>query len=241
MLNFIIYEDCKKMIEIYKKVIDEFVGKRKDGYHTLIFSQFDKDTKKKIKEIDGRKIFLLDIEVPGKSGIDLAREIRRSGDWISQIIIISAFERFKYDVFSAKLLALDFISKGENISSRLKESLVCAYDIATTYRSFSFQFEGDIYHVPYQDILYFAKDLNDNYTSIVTNNHTFKVKKSISEIEKLLHHDLRFFKTHQSCIVNLHRIVSVDMASSIIHFEKANTPLLARNKKKELKERLTNC
>ena len=241
MLNFIIYEDSTSMREIYERVIHGFMGVPKDSYRILPFSRFDKNTKKQLETVDGRKIYILDMDVEGKSGIDLARDIRKKGDWISQIIVISAFEHFKYDVFTSKLLALDFISKQEDIVFRLKEALTCAYEITMTNQTFSFQMDGEIYHVPYHDILFFSKDLNENSTSLITHHHTFKVKKSIIEIEKMLDHDVRFFKTHQSCIVNLHKIVSIDTESSTIYFETVCTNLLARNKKKALKERLTSC
>lgn len=239
MLNFIIYEDQRRMRDLYEKVILEFLGNKKDGYRIIHIPRFTENTRKEIEQLDGKKIYLLDIQVPGKSGFDLAREIRYSGDWLSQIIVISGYEHFKSDVFSSKTLTLDFISKDEDIQKRLRETLELAYGISTTHRFFSFQSNGEIFRIPYHDILYFSKELNDNYTSIVTVKQTHKVKKSISQIEKILGNDLRFLKTHQSCIINLHNVQSVDLKIPIINFGDKETNLLSREHRKELKERLT--
>lgn len=240
MLNFIIYEDHQIMRDLYAKVVNKFIGNKQDTYNIIPISEFDDTTKGQLESLEGRKIYILDIEVPGKSGFDFAREIRKSGDWKSQIIIVSAFEHFRYDIFMSKILTLDFISKNENIDTRLKESLELAYDISTSYRSFSFKSNGAIFHIPYRDILYFEKDLNDNYTSVVTKNNTYKVKRSIMQIERLVATDWRFFKTHQSCIVNLQNIESVDLTDQIIYFGERQTNLLTRERKKELQEKLIN-
>lgn len=241
MLNFIIYEDHRNMRELYEQVVHAFIGSKRDGYKIIPISKFNEKTKMQLESLEGRKIYILDIEVPGKSGLDLAREIRNSGDWFSQIIIISAFEHFKYDIFTGKMLTLDFISKEEDVEKRLRETLELAYHITTPYRCFSFQSKGEILRLPYQDILYFVKNLNDNYTSIVTHQNTYKVKKSILQIERSLGNDLRFFKTHQSCIINLMNVKSVNLSNPTINFGGKKTNLLSREHKKELKERLMNC
>lgn len=238
MLNFIIYEDSKKMRDLYEKVIDQFIGNKQEEYHIIQIHEFNPVSQKRLEKLEGRKIYILDLKVPGKSGYDFAREIRNSGDWKSQIIIISAFEHLKNHIFMGKMLTLDFISKKENIATRLEETLEVAYNISTSHRFFSFRSGGELFHLPYHDILYFEKDLNDNYTSIITYQNTYKIKKSILQIERILENDLRFLKTHQSCIVNLYNIKSVNLSKKIINFGEKQTCLLSREHKKELKERL---
>ncbi len=240
MLNFIIYEDHKKMRDLYEKVVHKFIGSKKDVYNIIPISEFDETTQDQLGSLEGRKIYILDIQVPGKSGFDFAREIRKSGDWKSQIIIVSAFEHFRYDIFMSKILTLDFISKNEDIAQRLKETLNIAYDICTSHRAFSFKFNGIVFRLPYRDILYFEKDLNDNHTSVVTKQGTYKVKKSIAQIERLVQNDVRFLKTHQSCIINLQNVESINLTDHTISFGEKQTNLLSREHKKELQEKLIN-
>lgn len=240
MINFIIYEDNYNATRIYESIIHEFIGGKSDGYKIVSFSRYDDELKKGISKLFGKNIFILDVNVPGKNGLDFARDIRMSGDWLSQIIIVSDFEQYRNESFNKKMLTLDFIQKKE-VSYKLKETLNTAYIITNTHRAFSFQYNGDFYQIPYHDILYFEKDLCDNYSFVVTTKGRHKVKESISSIEKRLGNDLRFFKTHRSCIINLHNVRRVKLATNTIFFDNGfKTTLLSRDKKKELKDKLTN-
>lgn len=132
------------MIDLYEQVIYEFIGYRNDSFHIAKISNFNRSTQKRLDSLEGRKIYILDIDVPGKSGLDLAREIRQSHDWDSQIIIISILDDQRTLVFTNKILALDFISKTENVAKRLRETLDVAYNISTNHHFFSFQYNRPV-------------------------------------------------------------------------------------------------
>lgn len=61
---------------MYKDVIHNFFGNKDQNYKIVEFDRYTNTTLKQIKRIEGKKVFLLDIDVPGKSGLDLARKIR---------------------------------------------------------------------------------------------------------------------------------------------------------------------
>ncbi len=240
MLNFIIYEDNAKARELYKSIVTDFIGGKMDGYNISSFGRYEDYLKNGISKLLGKKIYILDIEVPGKNGLDFARDIRASGDWLSQIIIISNYDNYRQEAFTSKMLTLDFISKRDNVPVKLKETLSVAYKITTTHLAFTFQYNSELYRIPYQDILFIKKELNDNYSLIITERGSYRIKKSIKKIEKELANDARFFKTHQSCIVNLYNITSVNLTDSIIYFKNKKTDLLTRDRKTPLKEKLAN-
>lgn len=238
MINFIIYEDDKKWQEHYKKVILKTMGNKKEKYHIYTIEKYTKEAKRIIDSLIGKNIFLLDIEVPGKTGLDLAREIRNAGDWTSQMIMITSHSEFKEEGFTSKILMLDFIDKKENIEEDIRASIVLALQIHSHYKSFNFKYNNELYQIPYKDILYFEKNLNNNYTSIFTKTNMYKMKQSIKNIETELMTIPNFFKTHQSCIVNLKNIKHIDFSKNCIYFHNSKINLLSRNKKKELKERM---
>lgn len=238
MINFIIYEDSKAWQEHYKRAILKVIGHKQDKYQILVIDKYTKEAKKKIENLIGKNIFLLDMEVPGKSGLDLAREIRNSGDWASQMIMITSHNCFKEEGFTSKVLMLDFIDKNANMEENIRSAIVVALRIHAHYKSFNFIYNKELYQIPYQDILYFEKNLNNNYTSIITKKEEYKIKQSIKNIETELRTVPSFFKTHQSCIVNLENILHVDFSESTIYFTKHEVTLLSRNKKKELKEKI---
>lgn len=240
MVNFIIYEDKEIVRNNYVKIIHKFMGKNDAAYKIYQFSAYSSKVKNFINESIGHNIYILDIEVPGKSGLDLAREIRATGDTDSQLLIVTAHKELLDNNFINRSLILSFVSKYDNCEENLLLALTDAYINVTKYKSYVFKNDGDLYRIPYDDILFFEIDPEYGHVNIVTKNKSFIVKKTISAILNELE-DSRFMKTHKSCIVNLYNIEKVDLSDLIIYFFNGKTTdLLSRNYKKELQERLIN-
>lgn len=238
MINFVLYEDGKEMRERYKKIILKLIGPNNNNFKIIEIDKYNQEAEKKLSNIVGNKIYLLDVEVPGKSGLDLARKIRNDRDWDSQIIVITSHEQYSNIGYTSKLLMLDFISKYSNIEKELKETLGVAVGIFTKQKSITFTLNGELYQIPYNQILYIEKSLNNNNCKIVTNDGEYFTRDTIQHLEEILSNDQRFMKTHRSCIVNLSNVSSIDLANNIIFFPNKQIDLIARNKKRELKERL---
>ena len=236
MINFIIYEDQKEFREIYISAILKIIGSKNNAYKIIEIDKYDKTTLPKIQKLVGKNIYILDIEVPGKSGLDLAREIRNNGDWQSQMIVVTSHEQMKNTTLTSKMLMLDFISKYYDMEESLKESIKLSLDILNFHKSLNFQSNGELYQIPYNDILYIEKNVDNPYSTIVTKNENIETKRLIGTIENELIEDKRFFRTHRSCIVNLDNITSIELRENIIHFGKKETNLLSREKKAELKQ-----
>lgn len=238
MINFIIYENEQAFCDLYKSAIINLMGSDDNSYKIIIINKYDKEAAKTLANLRGKKIYLLDIEVPGKSGLDLAREIRMDGDWLSQIIIITHYEQYKNINFTGKILMLDFISKNKDLSLRLKEALMVVYDIICEQKSLNFQYNGEIFQIPYNEILFIEKNLNDNCSTIITVDRKVQIKQTINNLDDFLKGDPRFMKTHRSCIVNLNNVRSIDLKNNIIKFKNTQTDLLSRSRKQEIKERI---
>lgn len=238
MLNFIIYEDEKKFREKYISIILKLIGGMKIAYRIVEFDHYDKKTIPQIKGLVGKKVFILDIEVPGKSGLDLAREIRNGGDWESPMIVITTHEQMKTAAFTSRMLMLDFISKFYNCDDNLRDTLKISLDIIKATPSLNFQYNGELVQIPYRDILFIEKNVDDLYSTVVTKSEKIKIKLPISTIEEELKKDSRFFRTHRSCIVNLDKITKVELKNCVMHFGDIESQLLSRDKKSELKIRL---
>lgn len=240
MFNVIIYEDNIKTQELYIDIITTFFNRKEQVVNFHTFTKYTVNLEKKMAAIPGKKIFIFDIEVPGKSGLDLARLIRNNGDWTSPLILITSYEEFKYTSYTSKFLMLDFISKKENIKTRLTDSLKIAYNVLDVCTSYVFQYNGELFHILYSDILYFEKDFNDNYTFLYTISDSYKIHENILQIAKKFKYNDTFFRTHRSCIVNVDNIVSLDTKTNTIYFKKRCTKLLTDSNKNILKGKLEN-
>lgn len=236
MINFIIYEDDESLRSTYKNIIRNFM--RNLNYDIYDFSKFNKEVYDKIKNIMGKKIFLLDAEVTGVSGLEIAKNIRNSGDWDSQIIVITECERYLELSFTTRLLRFDFISKFSDIKRELYFSLNTAYNILNNRDTLVFKCGGEIFQLLYNDIYYIEKNLCDNDSTIFTRGDSYVIKSSINKIMEKIGDDPRFFKCHRSCIVNLNNICSFDMNNNVIRFRDAEVNLISRDKRKELKDKL---
>lgn len=234
MLNFIIYEDDDVTQKEYAKIINKFIMKKDIPYKIIKINSYDNPTKNLIKNLEGAKIFVIDIEVPGKSGLELSREIRNSGDWNSPIIICSSHKELKNTGFASRLLMLDFIIKDKNILNNLEKALKVAFNIIDCHKSYNFKFNGEYYQIPYESILFIEKNLNDNYSTLFTKRSKYVIKDSIINILSNLN-DERFLKCSRSCIVNMDNILSIDFINSTICFGELSTDLVSREGKKALR------
>ena len=240
MISCIIYEDNEDMQVLYKEIVKAYFSARGFKVSFYTFNSYKKGLENKLCDLPGKKMFILDIEVPGKSGLDLARIIRTSGDWLSPMIVVTSYDHLKSTGFTSKMLMLDFISKKENLKNRLQESLITAENIFNDNSDYTFQYNGELHHVEYQDILSFEKDLNDNYTFLYTKKKKFKIKESIVTIEKEILQDSRFFKVHRSCIINVDNITEFDHKNNILYLGDYSTNLLSKENRDAFKKRLAS-
>ena len=237
MIYFIIYEDEIEYIHLYQGIILKLVGSGNEQYRIIVIKKYDRKEIKEIMTLEGRKVFVLDIEVPGKSGLDLAREIRKTyDDWDSQMIIVTNHHQFESNRFMGRLLMLDFVSKYYNCEEHLRDALKDAIHILDKGKFFCFTVDGELYKVPYSSILYIEKDKDEEKVLIVTKTMKKIVKISISKIWKELETNYDFFKSSRSCIINTQNITRVNFDKRIIKFGREETSSLARDRKKKLKE-----
>lgn len=236
MLNFIIYEDETKFVEKYYFVIKKFIGNSNLAYRIIPISKYTREESIRIKNLDGNNIYILDIEVPGKSGLDLAREIRNNGDWKSQIIIVTSHEDLKNFDYQSSMLMLAFISKFYNLEGALYRTIRQAHKILTTNKTITFEKNSKIYNIPVGDILFFEKKEEEIYASIVTKDNVYLTDKTLKKWEEELKNDPRFIKTFRTYIVNSYNIRKIDFDKEELIFENNKKALLSRTYKPKIKD-----
>lgn len=237
MINFIIYEDEEYFCDLYESVIHKFMGNSNDQYKIAKFSEYNEEFMKFVKNLTGQNIYIFDIEVKGKSGLDLAREIRSFKKTMDdQIIIATAHQDLVQNAYHKKILMVDFISKFDSLEERLTLCFREIYEIFNNNKFLSFKQDSEIVRIPYNDILFIEKDTSDECLYIETKNDRYKYKGNITKIENILKHDKRFFKTHRSCLINTFKITKINPSIPVIYFGKKYTNCLSRDKRRELEE-----
>ena len=125
MINFIICDDIEKYRTMIKRVIVKYMMKNKLEYKTHIFKDYDEEFLKNKKKKLSFKIYILDIEAPSMSGIDIARIIRKK-DTDSVLIFLTGHQELTPVIMKNDFLFLSFINKFENCEMK-EANDVCDY------------------------------------------------------------------------------------------------------------------
>lgn len=232
MLNVIICDDNEKDRNNAVKVVKEFMTKNKKEYDLHVFNDYNKNFYEIIQRKIPFKIYLLDIETPTRSGIDVAREIRRK-DVDSVIIFLTAHEELGNIVLKNDLMFLSFINKFDDFENRLNKALKKALELLKQKNVIKFMDRNILYTININDILYITKDSFERKTIIKTDYTEFRVNKTLADIIGML--DDRFIQTHRACYINSDRKVKIDKTSRTITFDNGEViDLLSDKYRKEV-------
>ena len=232
MINVIICEDNIKDRKKTKKIVKDFFEKRKLEFKIHLFEDYNEKFDNIIKSKLPFKIYLLDIETPSRSGIDIARDIRRN-DVDSVIIFSTAHEELSSLAAKDNLMFLNFINKFDAFEKQLLFSLNKALKCLKKKKVIKI-FDKKIYYtIDIDSILYITKDSFERKTVIMTDNGEIKINKTLTEIINML--DSRFIQTHRSCYINNDRKTKVDFNNRLILFDCGEkVDLISKKYRKEL-------
>lgn len=230
MINVIICDDNKNDREKVINIVNDFMKRKELKNNNYIFDDYNKKFYNIVNKKMPLKIYLLDIETPSESGIDVARKIRKN-DVDSVIIFLTGHEELGHIILKNDLMFLSFINKFDDFTNRLNNSLLKALDLLKTRKIIRIIDRNVTYTIDLNDILYITKDSYERRTVIKTDYNEIKVNKSLTEIINML--DDRFIQTHRSCFINNDRKVKVDKTDKIITFDNGDTIDLLSDKYKK--------
>lgn len=204
MINFIVCEDNDIILNKNIDIINKIMFNNNISYKIYKFSSYNSELKKLIKEHIENKIYILDIELDNKSGIDIAREIRNN-DLNSFIIISTVHSEYLPYTIKSKLLIFDFVSKFDDYENSLSTVIKNILSIYDESKILTITINGSIKKIKLNDILKIEYNNSLNQTSIKTKSKTYYTKKTLKVIEKNL--DDRFIKTKDGKIINNNYII----------------------------------
>ena len=232
MLNVVICDDNKRDLGKITKLIDVFMKKNKYDYKKHIYYNYNYEFMKLVKTKIPFRIYILDIETPSRSGIDVAREIRNR-DLDSVIIFLTGHDELGRVILQNDLMFLAFVNKFDNLAKRLNEVMYKAMNLVKIKRVIRIEEGNNTYIINLNDILFLSKDTFDRKTTIKTDYTEYRVRTSLSQLKEML--DDRFLQSHRACIVNKTRIARIDYGKRIIYFDNNDyTDLLSNKYKKEM-------
>ena len=147
-------------------------------------------------------ILLLDVEMKGISGIELAKRIRSDNNRVEIIFITSHFE-FVGEGYEVD--ALHYLIKPVAEAKLMEVLSKAAAKLAVEPPFVIISCEGETVKLYESEILYIESFLH--YISIHTRQREFRIKESISAFEGKLSGD--FFRVHRSYLVSLKAITRI--------------------------------
>ena len=232
--NFIICDDDATIIDKVKNIIYYEMMKNNLDYKIFTFEDYDSDFMEIMNNPMMGKIYILDIEAPSRSGIDIARIIRQN-DINSVIIFLTGHEELGLSILKSELMFLSFINKLDDCDSKIKSAIKKSLKVLDLKNIVRFCDNGVHFSVDIDEILYVTRDTVERKSIITTIYTQFKTHKSLNYLNEEFGD--KFVRTHKSCIVNTERVACVN--KKMIKFNNGDTIDLLSNKyKKELINRI---
>ncbi len=140
-------------------------------------------------------VLLLDVEMTGMDGVELARTVRRDDESV-QIVFVTGYDR--YIALGYEVSALHYLVKPVK-EEKFFEVLTRAVSRLTRNEPFlTLELPGEVLRVPLPEIRYL--DVRQNYVTVHA-REDYTLKRPLAEFEPAL--DRRFYRMSRSCIVNL--------------------------------------
>jgi len=191
------YEMCKTIKE--KLNIQIKLKEYKTGDSMI----FDLEDSRIMNTVD---IILLDINMPGKSGTDVAKTLREYGYQGAIIFITKSNEHWR-DAF--EVAAFNYITKDADIEERFFEVFIKALENAKNRRDRTLIFSsiGETRQIEIATISHF--EVNAHLVTVHYNNDSFEFTSTMAKIESLLTARKDFMRVHRSFIVSLSHISKI--------------------------------
>jgi two-component system response regulator AlgR len=178
-------------------------------------------------------IVLLDVQMPGMTGIELAAHLARELPDAPAVIFISAYDEYALKAFDVH--ALDYLLKpvravrlaeairrvaalrtpGASAASQKDAIAGTVADLRARRQHFSVQERGRLLLVPVTDVLYLKAELK--YVTLRTKTRDYLIEESLMSLEDELGEV--FVRVHRNALVARHAIIGVERASSAVDAE----------------------
>lgn len=168
-------------------------------------------------------IVLLDVQMPGMNGIELAAHMARAFDPAPAVIFVTAYDEYALKAFEVH--ALDYLLKPVR-AARLAEAIrraaalrspaeaigAAAAALPSKRQHFSVQERGRVLLVPVEEVVYLKAELK--YVTLRTRTHEYLIEESLTSIEEEL--GAVFVRVHRNALVARGAISGVERGALAI-------------------------
>lgn len=209
MIQIAICDDEELLLEEIKAETEECLKKQQVFSMVSTFS----DSERLLYELEEGTIFdlfLLDIEMPGISGMELAVKIHKK---LPEALIIFVTAHYKYAIDAYELNIFRYIPKNQ-IKERLPHAVIDAVAILENQNTefYLVSNQNRIERIPLKNVVYIIRDGKNAAFYLEGTKEVFRVRKTLSKVYESLNPQ-EFVFIDRGCIVNLKHITGIANAS----------------------------
>ena len=229
-----ILDDEKQFIDIIESVIEESAVHDSEKYMIKRYDsgfQFLDD----LENEEYFDIYLLDIEMPNHTGIEIAHKIRQKTKAAEAVIIFItahvkyAIEGYQYRIF--RYIPKAYIKEQLPLALEDAEKILSCQDGKYIYVSTS-RFDGKVY---FKNIIYIYKEEKNSVFVLTHTDKSLKYRKTLSELSVELPED-DFIFIDRCYIVNLQYIEGLEQESGKLLLRDGKKLMISKSRIREAKK-----
>lgn len=228
MLKIAIVDDEIEFLKYINTKVKDVFSKRKIEIKTAMFTSGVQLIKKMLDEKAYFDVVFLDVQMPNKIGMEIAKTIRSKYKDIL-IVFVTSFDNYVFEAFDYDAMA--YIRKDEldvKIESTVDRIIS---KINMNSKEIVFNNSEGQYHISPKNIMYF-ESLNHSIYIYDCKNRVIRITNSLNQLEKEFS-IYNFIRIHSGYLVNLRYVYSIENISLILS---NNTVLpVSRHRIKEVK------
>ncbi|CEQ16544.1 LytR/AlgR family response regulator transcription factor [Paraclostridium sordellii] len=228
MLNIVICEDEIEQQEILKDYLEQILNEINSKYEILIFNSGEELFKNYPDNID---IFLLDIQMDGLNGMEVARKIRQIDKKEVEIIFTTSLIEYIQEGYEVR--AYRYLLKPIKLEDLKKHIILCIEELTKNKEIYiAVNEKNNTCKVKISEITYI--EIQKREMTIHTINEDYTINSSMSKLENELS-KYNFYRCHKSFMVNIDFIKNIKQYIAILD-NKEEVPI-SRYRFKETKSR----
>ncbi|CEQ26198.1 LytR/AlgR family response regulator transcription factor [Paraclostridium sordellii] len=228
MLNIVICEDEIEQQEILKDYLEQILNEINSKYEILIFNSGEELFKNYLDNID---IFLLDIQMDGLNGMEVARKIRQIDKKEVEIIFTTSLIEYIQEGYEVR--AYRYLLKPIKLEDLKKHIILCIEELTKNKEIYiAVNEKNNTCKVKISEITYI--EIQKREMTIHTINEDYTINSSMSKLENELS-KYNFYRCHKSFMVNIDFIKNIKQYIAILD-NKEEVPI-SRYRFKETKSR----
>lgn len=211
LIKIAICDDEEKAVSLHEQIVRDSLQMCGIGYEITTYTQ----SRNLLYDITDDSFFydliLLDIEMPGISGMEISRQIK---SFLPNVRIIFVTSHTEYAIDAFELSIFRYVPKN-NLKNKLATAVADAAKLINLEagREYTIQTSKHMEKIPYKDIYYIQRDGKN--ASIVSSAGTSKVRKSLQQVFNELNTP-EFIFIDRGYIVNIIQIMKVSDGMAVL-------------------------